>query len=85
VEVHLEIRVLQQEMGGELASLQQVLQMPQQTSRGLLGQFVRFEGNLSKKFANFFFQMLQGFLGPFDKSELALMGEVRDNVEFLLN
>lgn len=26
--------------------------------------------------------MLQGFLDLFDKSELALMGEVRDNVEF---
>jgi hypothetical protein len=34
---------------------------------------------------NFFFQTLQGFLDLFDKSELALMGEVRDNVEFLLN
>jgi GAF domain-containing protein len=31
---------------------------------------------------NFFFQTLQGFLDPFDKSELAFMGEVRDTVEF---
>jgi hypothetical protein len=34
---------------------------------------------------NFFFQTLQGFLDLFDKSELALVGEVRDNVEFLFN
>jgi hypothetical protein len=43
---------------------------------------VRLEGNLSKKFVNFFSQTLQGFLGPFDKSELAFTGEVQDNVEF---
>jgi hypothetical protein len=59
--------------------------MPQQTSRGQFGQFAKFVANLSKKFVNFFFQTLQGFLDLFDKSELALMGEVRDNVEFLLN
>ena len=58
--------------------------MPQQTSRGQFGQFAKFEANLSKKYANFFFQTLQGFLDLFDKSELALLGEVRDNVEFLL-
>jgi len=34
---------------------------------------------------NFFFQTLQGFLDLFDKTELALVGEVRDNVEFLSN
>jgi hypothetical protein len=62
-----------------------VKQIPQQTSRGQLGLFAKFEANLSKKFVNFFFQMLQGFLGLFDKSELAFMGEVRDNVEFLFN
>jgi hypothetical protein len=45
---------------------------------------VRFEGNLSKKFVNFFSQTLQGFSGPFDKSELAFTGEVQDNVEFAL-
>jgi hypothetical protein len=59
--------------------------MPQQTSLGRFAQYVRSEANLNKKYANFFFQMLQGFLDLFDKSELALMGEVRDNVEFLLN
>jgi hypothetical protein len=59
--------------------------MPQQTSLGQFGQFAKFEANLSKKFVNFFFQTLQGFLDLFDKSELALMGEVRDNVEFLSN
>ncbi len=59
--------------------------MPQQMSRGQFGRFVRFEANLSKKYVNFFFQTLQGFLDLFDKSELALMGEVRDNVEFLVN
>ena len=59
--------------------------MPQQTSLGQFGQFAKFEANLSKKFVNFFFQTLQGFLDLFDKSELALLGEVRDNVEFLPN
>jgi hypothetical protein len=59
--------------------------MPQQTFLGQFGQFAKFEANLSKKFVNFFFQTLQGFLDLFDKSELALMGEVRDNVEFLSN
>jgi hypothetical protein len=60
-------------------------QIPQQTSHGQFGQFAKFEANLSKKFVNFFFQTLQGFLDLFDKTELALMGEVRDNVEFLSN
>jgi hypothetical protein len=46
---------------------------------------VKFADNLNKKFVNFFFQTLQGFLDLFDKSELALVGEVRDNVEFLSN
>ena len=59
--------------------------MPQQTSRGQFGQFAKFEANLSKKYVNYFFQMLQGFLDLFDKYELALTGEVRDNVEFLFN
>jgi hypothetical protein len=59
--------------------------MPQLTFHGQFGQFVRFGANLNKKFVNFFFQTPQGFLGHFDKSELALMGEVRDNVEFLPN